>query len=268
VGAHAAFDCTSYAATCSDTTGYEAYTDCDNTAAANDMTCRESKLASAVQGNGAAVNCALAAPTSTKCSAIEPFDCTLYASTCSGVTDYEAYKMCDSTVAVNDAQHMACRINHLRLAAVSGGSKEHCPHAAPTAGAPCNTEMLKTFDCDLYVSTCSSVSDYSAYSNCAGTVAANSANSMACRIQHLQLAAVSGGAATHCKHAAPAAAAPCDTENITLALALEVAPTTENKTDNTTAASTTAASTGTVSSAIMQVSSGLGLVAALSVIFA
>lgn len=280
VGAHAAFNCTLYAATCSGVTNYEAYQNCASTVAqetATSMTCRTTHLGlAAVSGAAAVTHCAHAAPTAgapcnTSDDELTTFMCGLYASTCSGETNYEAYKMCASTVAVNDANSMACRINHLLLAATSGNSALHCPHAAPTAAAPCNTEMLKGFDCALYASTCSGVANYSAYANCAGTVTANGANGMACRIQHLKAAAASGGAALHCPHAAPAATGPCATENITLAVAAAV-----TAAPPTTAAPTTAAPTNTTTvptapgtaSAAAPVSLGLGLLAALSASFA
>jgi hypothetical protein len=141
---------------------------------------------------------------------LKTFDCSLYASTCSGVSEYEAYQNCAATVAVNNANDMACRIQHLHLAVSNAAT--HCPHAQPNAAAPCNNEMLKTFDCSLYASTCSGVSGYEAYSDCQGTVSANGANGMACRIQHLQLAV--SNAATHCPHAQPNATGPCSSETL------------------------------------------------------
>jgi len=276
VGA-AAFNCTLYAATCSGVANYQAYQNCAATVAratATSMTCRTEHLALAAGSGALAVtHCPHAAPTAAApCNKsddeLTTFMCTLYEDTCKGETNYEAYKMCASTVAVNDANSMACRINHLMLAATTGGFALHCPHAAPTAAAPCDTEMLKGFDCALYASTCSGVANYSAYANCAGTVTANGANGMACRIEHLAAAAASGGAALHCPHAAPAATGPCATENITLAVAAAV----------TAAPTTTAAPTGTgaptvpgapgTTGAAAPVSLGLGLLAALSASFA
>eukprot|EP00930_Biecheleria_cincta_P027421 TRINITY_DN1926_c0_g1_i1.p1 TRINITY_DN1926_c0_g1~~TRINITY_DN1926_c0_g1_i1.p1 ORF type:complete len:234 (-),score=38.19 TRINITY_DN1926_c0_g1_i1:220-921(-) len=136
------------------------------------------------------------------------FDCANYITLCSSIAGYEAYKDCAATIAVNNATDMACRITHLGKAATDAAT--HCPHAAPTAAAPCNTEMLKTFDCAAYVSRCSSITGYQAYPDCAATVAANGANGMACRIQHLGKAATD--AATHCPHAAPNATGPCQME--------------------------------------------------------
>jgi len=144
---------------------------------------------------------------------LKTFDCSLYASTCSGVSGYEAYQNCAATVAVNNANDMACRTQHLMLAATDANT--HCPHAQPNQpnpAAPCSNEMLKTFDCSLYASTCSGVSGYEAYSDCQGTVSANGANGMACRIQHLQLAV--SNAATHCPHAQPNATGPCSSETL------------------------------------------------------
>jgi len=237
------------------------------------MNCRTTHLGlAAVSGAAAVTHCPHAAPTAgapcnTSDDTLMPFMCGQYASTCSGETNYEAYKMCASTVAMNDANSMACRINHLLLALTSGDSALHCPHAAPTAAAPCNTEMLKGFDCALYASTCSGVANYSAYANCAGTVTANGANGMACRIQHLAAAAASCGAALHCPHAAPAATGPCATENITLAVAAAV-----TAAPNTTAAPTNSSAGGAPTvpktGAAAPVSLGLGLLAALSASFA
>jgi len=149
------------------------------------------------------------------------FDCAAYAQTCSGVDGYSAYSSCASTVTNNGVNGMACRIQHLALAMKSSEAATlHCPHAAPMAAAPCNTEMLRGFDCAEYVSICSGVAGYSAYSNCASTVTANGANGMACRTEHLTLAVItrsSGGDATHCPHAAETATGPCAAEKLATA---------------------------------------------------
>jgi hypothetical protein len=152
------------------------------------------------------------------------FDCSTYESTCSGIAGYEAYQNCAATIAVNDASAMACRIEHLAYAALApSNATTHCPHAAPNAAVPCATEMLATFDCAAYVSRCSGETGYEAYPDCAATVAANDANAMACRIQHL--AAAASNATLHCPHAAPNAAAPCATEMLATATAPTSAPT-------------------------------------------
>ncbi|CAE8633397.1 unnamed protein product [Polarella glacialis] len=109
------------------------------------------------------------------------FNCSLYASTCSGTTGYTAYSSCSDTVAAN-LGGMACRIYHLGVAAMAGNATEHCPHAAQDATGPCATEVLKSFDCSLYASTCSGTTGYTAYSGCSDTVAANPMG-MACRNQ-------------------------------------------------------------------------------------
>jgi hypothetical protein len=211
------FNCTRYVSQCSATFGYEAYKNCAATVAvndANDMACRVQHLAAAAKD--AATHCPHAAPNAAApCNTemLKTFDCAAYASRCSGTSGYEAYKDCAATVAVNDANDMACRVQH--LAAAASDAATHCPHAAPNAAAPCNTEVLKTFDCAAYVSRCNGTSGYEAYSYCAGTVKLNGANGMACRIQHL--AAAASDAATHCPHAAPNAAAPCNTEVLLVA---------------------------------------------------
>jgi len=259
VGAHAAFNCTLYASTCSNVTGYEAYGDCASTVASNNMTCRETHLALAAAADGAVNHCPHAQPSATgPCATaaggkLKAFNCSLFASTCSGTTGYKAYTDCTNTVANNDANHMACRTTHLELAAASGGAAKHCPHAQFAAAAPCASEKLKTFECALYVSTCSGVTGYKAYSDCAATVTANSAG-MQCRIQHLALAAKSGGAAKHCPHAQPDATGPCASYTLT-------APTTTGA--NATGAPATGASkTGAlVSSTAMNSLSGLCLMA-------
>ena len=124
---------------------------------------------------------------------------TLYETTCKdvkqklyGVAAYKAYSNRASTVSANDANAMPCRVQHLAAAAVTGGADTHCPHAQPTAAGPCATEMLKTFDCTLYETTCKDVKQklygvaaYEAYSNCASKIAMNDANAMSCRVQHL-----------------------------------------------------------------------------------
>jgi len=254
VGAHAAFNCTLYASTCSGVTGYEAYGHCASTVASNDMTCRETHLGLAAQSGGAATHCPHAQPTATgPCASaasgmLKAFNCSVFAATCSGVAGYQVYSNCASTVANNGANGMACRTRHLDLAVVSGGAATHCPHAQFAATGPCASETLKTFDCALYASTCSSVTGYSAYADCAATVAANAAG-MQCRIQHLALAAVSGGAAAHCPHAQPIATGPCASYTLT------------------GVSSTSASGTGTsTSSAAIQSFSGLCLLAFMSVI--
>ncbi|CAE8633398.1 unnamed protein product [Polarella glacialis] len=103
---------------------------------------------------------------------LKSFDCSLYASTCSGTTGYKAYSGCSDTVAANP-MGMACRIYHLGVAAMAGNATEHCPHAAPDATGPCATEVLKSFNCSLYASTRSGTTGYTAYSGCLDTVAAN-----------------------------------------------------------------------------------------------
>ena len=95
-----------------------------------------------------------------------------------GVAAYKAYSNRASTVSANDANAMSCRVQHLAAAAVTGGADTHCPHAQPTAAGPCATEMLKTFDCTLYETTCKDITGYEAYSDCAITVALNDANAM------------------------------------------------------------------------------------------
>jgi len=258
VGAHAAFNCTLYASTCSGVTGYEAYGDCASTVASNNMTCRETHLALAAKAGGAATHCPHAQPSATGPCATAPggklkaFNCTLFASTCSGKAT--SYTDCANTVANNNANHMACRTRHLELAAASGGAATHCPHAQFAAAAPCATEKLKTFDCALYVSTCSGVTGYKAYSDCAATVTANSAG-MQCRIQHLTLAAKSGGAATHCPHAQPNATGPCASYTLT------AATTTTSGTTGATTTGTSATGTSLVSSTAMNSLSGLCLMA-------
>jgi len=139
---------------------------------------------------------------------------------------------------MNDANAMACRINHLALAAASGGAAAHCAHAAPDAVAPCNTEMLKAFNCTLYSSTCSGISGYQAYSDCTGTVSANGANGMACRTQHLSLAAVASGAATHCPHAQSNATGPCASQSLKAAGGTTTGTTSTTGTTGGTTAST------------------------------
>ncbi|CAE8597205.1 unnamed protein product [Polarella glacialis] len=124
------------------------------------------------------------------------FNCSLYASTCSGTTGYTAYSSCSDTVAAN-LGGMACRIYHLGVAAMAGNATEHCPHAAQDATGPCATEVLKSFNCSLYASTCSGTTGYTAYSGCSDTVAANPLG-MACRTYHLGVAAMAGNAAEHC----------------------------------------------------------------------
>jgi hypothetical protein len=237
--AQANFDCAAYVGNCSGVAGYEPYKNCAATVAVNDaiaMSCRIQHLALASSSGQAAVHCPHAQPNAqAPCNneALKTFNCSLYESTCSGVSGYEAYQNCAATVGVNDANDMACRIQHLALAGTNAAL--HCPHAQPNAQAPCNNEALKTFDCSLYESTCSGVSGYEAYSDCPGTVAANGANGMACRIQHLQLAV--SDAATHCPHAAPNATAPCNTETLTPPATTTIAAAT---------AATTAATTGSV----------------------
>jgi len=208
----AQFNCSLYSETCSGVSGYEAYQNCAATVAVNDataMSCRIQHLGFAA--TDANTHCPHAQPNAAApCNTemLKTFNCSMYSETCSGVSGYEAYKNCEATVAVNNANDMACRTQHLMLAATDANT--HCPHAQPNAATPCNTEMLKTFDCTLYSSTCSGVSGYEAYQNCAATVAVNDANDMACRIQHLHLAV--SDAATHCPHAQPNAATPCNNE--------------------------------------------------------
>jgi len=222
VGAQAAFDCPLYKSTCEGLSDYEAYSDCTSTASLNNMTCRIKHLELAAVAGGAATHCPHAAPTtstnqSIPCASeiLEVFDCDLYATTCSGVAGYEAYPSCKTgTILMNDANDMACRIKHLELA--KSAAATHCPHAAPNAAAaaPCAAEMLKKFDCDLYETTCSGVAGYQAYTNCASTMAVNTAAGMACRTYHLSLAAMSGGAETHCAHAQFGATVPCAAETL------------------------------------------------------
>jgi hypothetical protein len=227
------FDCALYVSTCSGVSGYQAYSNCAATAIANGnagMSCRKQHLALAAAGgaNDPATHCPHAQPVATGPCANENvtavFNCAQYVSTCSGVAGYQAYQDCAIQVQQNAAT-MTCRIQHLALAAAGGANDPatHCPHAQPVATGPCASETLKTFDCSLYATTCSGLSGYEAYADCAGTVAANS-NKMTCRIQHLDLAANGGNnsAATHCPHAKPSAVGPCASETLSPAPAPSV----------------------------------------------
>ena len=73
---------------------------------------------------GAATQCPHAAPDAAAPCDMEiltGFDCALYASTCGGVTGYQAYADRASTVLANGANDMECRTQHLSLAAGFGG---------------------------------------------------------------------------------------------------------------------------------------------------
>jgi len=220
--AHGAFDCALYASTCKGVTGYEAYKDCASTVSGNafnatGMSCRKTHLALAAASGGAALHCPHAQPAAAApCAAekLKTFDCALYASTCKGVAGYQAYSNCESTVGMNNANDMACRIYHLGAAAAKDGAAVHCAHAAPDAAKPCDGEKLKPFDCALYASTCKGVTGYEAYGDCANTIAANGANGMSCRTHHLALAAKADGAALHCPHAQFNAKGPCASQTL------------------------------------------------------
>jgi uncharacterized surface protein with fasciclin (FAS1) repeats len=67
------------------------------------------------------------------------FPCSLYQSTCSGLSNYEAYSDCAATVAANPSG-MQCRTEHLYLA--RDNADVHCPHAQPSATGPCASEAL------------------------------------------------------------------------------------------------------------------------------
>jgi len=218
-GDAAEFDCALYAKTCKATPKYQAYKTCASTADTNSvvsatgMKCRSEHLVLATSAGFADLHCPHAQPMAeAPCDKekLTTFDCALYAKTCKGISPQ--YGNCASTVAVNDANSMACRIQHLALAAKSGGAAVHCAHAAPDATTPCDGEKLKAFDCVLYASTCKTAGK--AYGDCANTVGANGANGMACRIQHLDLAAKKDGAAMHCPHAQFDAEAPCAGEKL------------------------------------------------------
>jgi len=221
-----AFDCSLYTSTCSGVAGYQAYSNCASTVAVNGvngMACRIQHLAAATKDAAAALlHCPHAAPDATApCAAekLKAFDCALYASTCKDATGYEAYNDCANTILANGANGMACRTHHLAMVAKPNASKMHCSHLQFNAKGPCASQTLKTFDGALYTKTCQNVTNYTAYVNVAGVVAANMGG-MQCRIYHLSVAATSvANAAIHCKHAAPKAEAPCATETLKAATA-------------------------------------------------
>jgi hypothetical protein len=195
--ASAAFNCSLYASTCSGTTGYTACSSCSDTVAANlgGMACRIYQLDIAAMAGNATEHCPHAAQDATGDCATEvlkSFDCSFYVSKCSRTTGYTAYSRCSGTVAANP-MGMACCIYHLGVAAMAGNATDHCPHAAQDAMGPCATEVLKSVNCNLYASTCSGTTGYTAYSGCSDTVAANPLG-MACRTYHLGVAAMAGNA--------------------------------------------------------------------------
>ncbi|CAE8630741.1 unnamed protein product [Polarella glacialis] len=214
--ASAAFNCSLYASTCSGTPGYTAYSDCSDTVAANpNMTCRAYHLGVAATADNAIEHCPHAAQDATgPCvnETLKSFNCSLYASTCSGTPGYKAYTGCSDTVKANPLG-MVCRTYHLGVAATGGNADTHCPHAAQDATGPCATETLKSFNCSLYASTCSATAGYKAYTGCSDTVKANPLG-MVCRTYHLGVAATADNAETHCPHAAQDATGPCATETL------------------------------------------------------
>ncbi|CAE8629049.1 unnamed protein product, partial [Polarella glacialis] len=145
---------------------------------------------------------------------LKSFNCGHYASTCSATIGYMAYSCCSDTVATNPLG-MVCRTYHLGVAAMAGNAATHCLHAAQDATGPCATEVLKSFNCSLYSSTCSGTTGYMAYSGCSDTVAANPLG-MVCRTYHLGVAAMAGNATTHCPHAAQDATGPFAAEVLLL----------------------------------------------------
>jgi uncharacterized surface protein with fasciclin (FAS1) repeats len=80
--------------------------------------------------------------------------------------------------------------------------------------------LIPGFPCSLYQSTCSGLSNYAAYSDCAATVAANPGG-MQCRTEHLYFAL--SNAEVHCPHAQPSATGPCESEALIPATVVEIA---------------------------------------------
>ena len=116
------------------------------------------------------------------------------------------------------ANSLACRVTHVGLAASSGNTAVHCPHAGASGGNLCGN-WCENY-CDAALAACTGARALHAdkatcLTACAalpatGVPNATSGNTVQCRIYHLGVAASSeANAAVHCAHGSITPTGPC-----------------------------------------------------------